>query len=129
MTEREKAEFERKKAEAERQLNEMYYGSSNSKGKNGLKMPPFLSHGGNAGQKSSSTTKDTDKRPDEPPKRNEPMQKKPAKSTKGFDLLGMLNFKGMEMDNDRLLILALFLLLSGEESDELLSLALLYIML
>lgn len=41
----------------------------------------------------------------------------------------MLNFKALKMDSDRTIILAVMLLLMGESSDELLILALLYIML
>ena len=43
-------------------------------------------------------------------------------------LLKMINFKGLEMDGDISLILGIMLLVSGEQTDELLSLALLYIM-
>ena len=53
----------------------------------------------------------------------------PAKKTKGFDLLNMLNLKSLQMDADRSIVLMLLTLLSGEETDELLLLALMYIML
>ena len=43
-------------------------------------------------------------------------------------LFKMINFKGLEMDGDVSLILGIMLLISGEQTDELLSLALLYIM-
>ena len=48
---------------------------------------------------------------------------------KGFDLLKLLNFKNLKLDNDILVIVVLMLLLSSEEADELLLLALIYIML
>ena len=53
----------------------------------------------------------------------------PPPPRKGFDLLRMLNLRGMEMDGDRKVIIAVMLLLLGETEDELLILALLYIML
>ncbi len=43
-------------------------------------------------------------------------------------LFKMINFKNLEIDRDVSLILGIMLLLSGENSDELLNLALLYIM-
>ncbi len=43
-------------------------------------------------------------------------------------LLKMINFKGLDMDGDISLILGILLLLSGETTDELLVMALLYIM-
>lgn len=55
-------------------------------------------------------------------------QNGPGRNT-GFDLLRLFNFKNMELDNDRVIILALALLLSSEQTDEILLLALLYIML
>ena len=48
---------------------------------------------------------------------------------KGFDLLKMLNFKNIRMDSDVIVIIALIFLLSTEDTDELLLLALVYIML
>ena len=49
--------------------------------------------------------------------------------SKGFDILRMLNLKALHFDSDITLIIMLVLLLSAEESDELLLLALIYIML
>lgn len=53
----------------------------------------------------------------------------PKKERDGFDLLRLLNFDRIEMDHDRLLLLMLCLLLSGEKADEHLLLALVYMML
>ena len=50
-------------------------------------------------------------------------------SQKNSSILNLLNFKGLKLDNDRLIIIAICLLLSGEDIDELLMLALIYIML
>lgn len=47
----------------------------------------------------------------------------------GFDLLKMFNFSNLQLDSDRVLIIAVLLLLMSESSDELLMLALIYIML
>lgn len=44
-------------------------------------------------------------------------------------ILELINFKNMEIDNDRSLLMGILLLLSGESTDELLMLALIYIML
>ncbi len=52
----------------------------------------------------------------------------PAKN-KGFDLLKLLNFKNLKLDSDILIIVVLIFLLSTEETDELLMMALIYIML
>ena len=50
-------------------------------------------------------------------------------SSRPFDILKMLRLDGIKGDPDRLLLLGIFLLLSGEDTDELLLYALLYIML
>ena len=48
---------------------------------------------------------------------------------KGLDILKIFNFKNLHIDSDVLIIIALIFLLSTEETDELLMLALVYIML
>ena len=48
---------------------------------------------------------------------------------KGVDFLKLFNFKNIHIDSDITVIIALLLLLSTDETDELLILALLYIML
>lgn len=47
----------------------------------------------------------------------------------GRDLLKLIDLKNFEMDSDRMLLLFMILLLSVEESDEILLLALAYLML
>ena len=66
--------------------------------------------------------KNTETKPDIP-------SNKPAKSGRG--ILDLLDLKNMTMDSDRSVILMMLALLSGnaEETDELLIMALLYIML
>ena len=114
MTEKERLEFEKRKTEAEKRLNEMYYGSGKKDPAKGLKVPSFIS----AKQESNSKNEE-----------NHTPKITKSNPTKSGGLLSMFNFKGIEMDNDRLLILAVCLLLLGDSDDELLMLALLYIML
>lgn len=137
----EKSEFERHKKAAEKQLNEMYYGTGNkSKNNNGIAMPSFISvpkNGQNKGQSQKPENTQNDKEKNETKtlesKASKVQQPSPKKSQNspilGKNILNMLNFKGIKMDNDRLIILAVCLLLAGEETDELLMLALIYIML
>ena len=130
LNEYERKEFEHHKKVAEEQLNQMYFGSNkHSKTKNGLEMPPFLVSP-NKQQKikepSNSKSLNNANQPHSPKNNNNT-----AKN--GFmgsgNLLNLLNFKNMNMDNDRLIILAICLLLNSEDVDELLILALIYIML
>lgn len=65
----------------------------------------------------------------EPNGRTEEPHQPPPKQGRGASLLQMLNLKGIDIDSDRSLILMMLALLSGEGGDELLMLALLYIML
>ena len=64
-----------------------------------------------------------------------PQEQKPAiqkvkpKETFGLDFLRILNLKNLKLDNDRLIIITLVLLLLTENPSELLILALIYIML
>ena len=46
-----------------------------------------------------------------------------------MDILKLLRLDSLKKDSDRLLLIGIFLILSGEEADELLLYALLYIML
>lgn len=71
-----------------------------------------------------------------PPVNSEPHHKETAvtngQGKKGIftkDILKFLDFKNLDLDSDRMLILLLILLLSGENSDEILLFALAYIML
>lgn len=59
---------------------------------------------------------------------NHKKEKRPE-SRNGLDLLRILNFKNIKIDSDVLIIIALIFMLSNENSDELLLMALLYIML
>ena len=146
MNEREKAEFEMHKKRAEQQLNDMYYGSKANKQE--LKMPTFLS------QPKQNTAKNSNSEQNNSYKNN--INKKQStfnnksansnginksfkdtqkpksdyeKKVNGFDILNMFNLKNFSFDSDRLLIMALCLLLSSEPVDETLLFALIYIML
>ena len=118
MTNDERKEFEAHKKRAEKQISEMYYGKSNGSGQN-LSMPPFLKKP-EQNQTSKPKASFEEKEAVSPPK-NEKNSR--------LNLLELLNFKNITMDNDRITILALCLLLSSEGADELLILALIYIML
>lgn len=74
-------------------------------------------------QKSRTQQSPQPAQPEAPPQQSQPPKKK------GRDLLEMFNFKNLELDSDRIIIIALALLLSAEEADELLIMALIYIML
>ncbi len=64
------------------------------------------------------------------PEKNETRQNTaPAPIPRRKSILELINFKNMEIDNDRSLLMGILLLLSGETTDELLMLALIYIML
>lgn len=70
----------------------------------------------------------------QPSERNVPpahRQERPSPGPRrtGMDLMQMLNFKNIDLDGDRTLVLLLILLLSGEENDQYLTLALLYLLL
>lgn len=132
MNERERAEFERHKTRAEEQLNQMYYGANKRSVKSGnLTMPSFLepSKSGQNGGKAQGTSNSKRENCENEKSAKKPETPPQAKSLKGRNILNFLDFKGIKMDNDRLIILAICLLLAGEETDELLMLALIYIML
>jgi len=134
MNERERADFEYHKKAAEEQLNKMYYGTKGkSQNKGGLTMPSFLaSPSYQSGHTKPPHTTATEPKTKETISKNNPHNKElPPKnntSKNNRSILNLLNFKGIKMDNDRLTLLAICLLLSGEETDELLMLALIYLM-
>ncbi len=73
-------------------------------------------------------------RPAQPPEPHPTLETPPRKGGilsqfKGIDFLKLFNFKNMHIDSDITIIIALLLLLSTEDADELLVLALIYIML
>lgn len=62
-------------------------------------------------------------------KPNPPPPKAPPPSVRRTNIFDLLNFKNMEMDSDRSLIIMLMLMLNSSGGDQLLMLALIYIML
>ncbi len=62
-----------------------------------------------------------------PPEQHKPKENKPTVRRKS--ILDIINFKNMEMDSDISLLLGILLLLSSDSTDEILTLALIYIML
>ncbi|MBR6693927.1 MAG: hypothetical protein IKL62_03155 [Clostridia bacterium] len=70
----------------------------------------------------------TPPQPKPPPPKPPPEPPKPP-ARRVPQLLKMLNLRGIEFDADRKIIIAVMLLLLGETDDELLLLALIYIML
>lgn len=116
MTEQERQRFEKEKENANRQFREMYRGRPLKE--NTEKLPP------------QTEKSDLPNRPEKPPVKPAAEKKQePPRTHGGFDLLKMLNFSKIEMDNDRLLLLMLCLLLAEEQADEKLILALIYLML
>ena len=127
MTNEEKREFELHKKQAEKQLSDMYYGGSNTNGsKEALRMPNFFSRPHDKAQPDNANSQKQS---------SDSKQQKLTAPVPSFrpsgrgNLLELINFKNIKMDNDRLIILSLCLLLSAEQADELLLLALIYIML
>lgn len=80
--------------------------------------------------RSPTPTAGKHERKEESPQPCMPPKAAPQNRTQnGSSLLKMLNFRAIKMDSDRSVIIALMLLLMGDSHDELLLLALLYIML
>ncbi len=90
--------------------------------------PRNVQSGSNNGRRQGSPMPQNEP-PKEPPK--EPPEQKGGifSRFKGLNILKALNFQNIHIDNDVLIIVALIFLLSGEDTDELLLLALVYIML
>ncbi len=103
---------------------------------NFVKTPYRNSHSQNGGNHTNSQPK---QQATEPQKQKAPLPdtEKPQQNTssglfgrfKGADILKLLNFKNIGIDSDVLIIITLILLLSTDDCDQLLILALIYIML
>ena len=103
---------------------------------NFVRTPYRNSHSQNGGNHTSSQPK---RQPTETQKPKAPLPdtEKPQQNTssgifgrfKGADILKILNFKNIGIDSDVLIIITLILLLSTDDCDQLLILALVYIML
>lgn len=127
-------EMERMQRDAENRMREMQRRSDRAV--SGSSMPPVpnfvrtnpMRRPDNFRQPTPPKNEDNLKQSKTPP-RNENDKGAAKGKGKGFNLLSMLNFKGIKFDSDTILIIALIFLLSTEETDELLLLALVYIML
>lgn len=119
MTDKEKAEFEKRKTDAEKKLSEMYYSSGQKDPKKGLKVPSFITPVQNEKEKKQENKTEV---------KNKPKPKK-SNAFRAENILNILNWDNLKMDNDRMLILAIILLLAGDSGDELLMISLLYILL
>ena len=67
--------------------------------------------------------------PPEKPKTPPPKAEKPTENNPFSKILGLLDFKNFSFDEESKLILGIILLLSSSQADELLILALVYVML
>ena len=106
-------DWERMQREAERRV--MNSRRQNMRRVGGIPAPDFIG---------------TQSRPEPPkPAPAKPCAPRPKPKPAGHGLFDLLNIGNMDIDGDRSIILMMLALLGGEESDELLTLALLYIML
>ncbi len=64
-----------------------------------------------------------------PPEPTAPPEAPKKNGLLGLDILKIIDAKGFELDSDRILLIALILLLSGDGGDEILIFALAYLML
>lgn len=130
-----KGDLEKMQRDAEQRLRDMQRRSRNAV--NSGDMPPvpnFVQVGTRQGHRPQQSNSRRPTPPEEAHKEPKPQNKPPLmpksnKGGKGFDLLKMLNFKNLKIDSDVMIIVALIFLLSTEETDELLLMALVYIML
>ena len=128
-------DFEKMQQDAERRMQEMRQRSQRAM--HGGDMPPVPNFVQTAKQPNRNNTAP-------PQNHHHPSSNEQKKSTppppppprggllgrlKGVDILKIFNFKNLHIDSDVLVIIALIFLLSTEETDELLLLALVYIML
>lgn len=133
-------DYEKMQRDAERRLREMNRRAERAV--QGGDIPPVPNFSGNGQRSGRQNTRPqtrpepkphsqgTDRRPTAEPQADKTPEKGGFLSKlKGFDLLKMLNFKNIRMDSDVIVIIALIFLLSTEDTDELLLLALVYIML
>lgn len=128
-------DYEKMQQDAERRMQEMRMRSQRAI--HGSDMPPVPNFVQTSRQ---SNRNEAAPRPNHPitpapeQKKSTPPPSPPPKGgllgrLKGVDILKIFNFKNLHVDSDVLIIIVLIFLLSTEETDELLLLALVYIML
>ncbi len=136
-------DIEKMQRDAENRMREMQQRSQRAI--HGGDMPPvpnFVQTGRQQNQNQNQSRNNTAPRPNRALNANPQEQKMPTPPNppsppkggllgrfKGLDILKIFNFKNLHIDSDVLIIIALIFLLSTEETDELLLLALVYIML
>lgn len=128
MSQPSRTEMEKMQRDAEQRMREMQRRSSQVL--QGNEMPPvpnFVNPNPHRQQRNQHANKSTPE-PIQKPSESRPQHEAQHKP-KGFDILKLLNFKNLKLDSDILLIVVLIFLLSTEETDELLMMALIYIML
>lgn len=157
MAEYSRAEMERMQAEAAERVREMHTKAQRSAGFDQTEptspnIPRFVQRPGNGSgngrvtheqnraQGSERRAEGNRRADEERPRHAEPPRQEKSREPEkesggffgggkgGFDIMKLLNFKNLEMDSDRTLVMMMMLLLSGENSDSLLTMALLYIM-
>lgn len=137
MEQNNKTSFERMQRDAEERLKEMQRRSKRYDLNADIPpVPNFVQVSNNKQNRTSSREKNSQNVAEniKHQKSENTLSKSEGKSNshslkKGFDLLRLFNFSNFKLDNDILVIVVLILLLSSEEADELLLMALVYIML
>ncbi len=117
MTDNERREMEQMRRDAEQRVREM-----------NARARAAVSGAGNRQQPRSAEQEKPphSQQPANPPTKT-PAAVTPAQN-KGLGLLKMLNFQSLKLDNDIMVIAMMIMLLGSDDADELLLLALLYIM-
>ncbi len=133
-------DIQKMQLDAERRIREMQRRSDNAL--RGNEKPPIPNYtSSNPPRYNQQSNKNNQNRPKQSQPTQHPSQNRPPQNQtqtqksglfsrfKGTDILKIFNFKNLHIDNDVLIIIALIFLLSTEETDELLLMALIYIML
>ena len=141
MTEFERREFERHKARSEQQLRDLYdpRGQRRENERNEQQRHEENErqehrgnqrHGGNNQQNSQRRNEERHEEKKQPSHEEKGFNLKKLLNFENLDLRKLINFDNFELDSDRIILIALgLMLMSNEDIDELLLLALIYIML
>ena len=128
MSQPDKSETERMQREAEQRMREMQHRAQRAiRGSDMPPVPNFVRTNNN--NRISHSEQNLIKNETQQHSTGKEQSKSLSDGKKGFDLLKLLNFKNLKIDNDILIIIMLIFLLSTEDTDELMLLALVYIML
>ncbi len=121
MSEMSKEEFLRQKADAEERIRQIYRGRD-------MSFPDFVSLPQNTVPKKSDFGSERENKQADTPAKNKPQQTAPT-SNKPLQFMRYLNLPELLKSPDTLLILGLIFLLMSDNADEMLILALIFIML